>query len=158
MLAGCRGVGGAVPQPDILISGDGRNVGVRGGDGRLHLMRPAKDAFLIREWLAADADARTATDASLTEGVSCDDSGCVTQARGAGFVALAQRAEALVDDCDRATLIVTAKPLPQAAPHPSSVSNGCDGTARSRCGEALTAAWWSMRSSLQGSTVHGRRR
>jgi competence protein ComEC len=101
-----------VPQPDILISGDGRNVGVRGSDGRLHLMRLAKDAFLIREWLAADADARTATDASLAEGVSCDDNGCVTQARGAGFVALAQRAEALVDDCDRATLIVTAKPPP----------------------------------------------
>ena len=56
--AGCGGVGGAVPQPDILISADGRNVGVRGQDGRLHLMRAAKDAFLIKEWLAADADAR----------------------------------------------------------------------------------------------------
>src|ERR1700738_472998 len=34
----------AVPQPDILISGDGRNVGVRGSDGHLHLMRSARDA------------------------------------------------------------------------------------------------------------------
>src|SRR5580693_3059211 len=33
-----------VPQPDILISGDGRTIGVRGGDGRLHLMKTAKDA------------------------------------------------------------------------------------------------------------------
>ena len=31
---------------------------VRGHDGRLHLMRTAKDAFLVKEWLAADADAR----------------------------------------------------------------------------------------------------
>ena len=31
-----------VPQPDILISADGRNVGVRGQDGRLHLMHAAK--------------------------------------------------------------------------------------------------------------------
>ena len=46
----------AVPQPDILISADGHNVGVRGQDGRLHLMRSAKDAFLLKEWLAADAD------------------------------------------------------------------------------------------------------
>ena len=46
----------AVPQPDILISADGHNVGVRGKDGRLHLMRTAKDAFLVKEWLAADAD------------------------------------------------------------------------------------------------------
>jgi competence protein ComEC len=37
-----------VPQPDVLISGDGHNVGVRGKDGRLHLMRSAKDAFLVK--------------------------------------------------------------------------------------------------------------
>jgi competence protein ComEC len=32
----------AVPQPDVLISGDGHNVGVRGKDRRLHLMRTAR--------------------------------------------------------------------------------------------------------------------
>src|SRR6266851_857863 len=63
----------AVPQPDILISADGHNVGVRGKDGRLHLMRTAKDAFLLKEWLAADADGRQPADASLAEGVSCDE-------------------------------------------------------------------------------------
>src|SRR6202789_315463 len=57
----------AIPQPDVLISGDGRNVAVRGRDGRLHLMKTAKDAFLLKEWLAADADARTAVDASLKD-------------------------------------------------------------------------------------------
>jgi competence protein ComEC len=31
----------ATPRPDILIAGDGRNVGVRGTDGRLHVMRSA---------------------------------------------------------------------------------------------------------------------
>jgi hypothetical protein len=31
------------PRPDVLISGDGHNVGVRGKDGSLHLMRAAKD-------------------------------------------------------------------------------------------------------------------
>jgi competence protein ComEC len=55
----------AEPRPDVLISGDGHNVGVRGKDGRLHLMRTAKDAFLFKEWLAADADPRLATDPSL---------------------------------------------------------------------------------------------
>ncbi|MCP1844303.1 hypothetical protein J2R78_007270 [Bradyrhizobium sp. USDA 4538] len=102
-----------MPQPDVLISGDGRNVAVRGGDGWLHLMHSAKDAFLVKEWLAADADARTATDASLGEGVSCDAGGCVTQGPGGVFVALATRPEALADDCERAALIVTARPAPQ---------------------------------------------
>jgi competence protein ComEC len=105
-----------VPQPDILISADGHNVGVRGPDGRLHLMRAAKgvvkDAFLVREWLAADADARATTDTSLGEGVSCDETGCVTQGPGGAFVALALRAEALADDCARAALIVTARQAP----------------------------------------------
>jgi competence protein ComEC len=102
------------PQPDILISTDGRNVGVRGQDGRLHLMRAAKNGFLVKEWLAADADPRTATDASLTEGVSCDASGCVTRAAGGGFVALALRGEALADDCERAALVVAVRPAPAA--------------------------------------------
>ncbi|MBR1270465.1 ComEC/Rec2 family competence protein [Bradyrhizobium sp. AUGA SZCCT0222] len=107
-----------VPQPDILISADGRNVGVRGQDGKLHLMRAAKgaarDGFLVKEWLAADADARKPADASLTEGVSCDESGCVMQGAGGGFVALALRPEALADDCERAALVVTARQAPAA--------------------------------------------
>lgn len=97
----------AVKQPDILISADGHNVGVRGGDGRLHLIRTAKDTFMIKEWLAADADGRAPADPTLAEGVSCDDAGCVVQIAGGGIVALAQRPEALEDDCVRAEVIVT---------------------------------------------------
>jgi len=101
-----------VPQPEILISGDGRNVAVRGNDGRLHLMRNGKDAFAVREWLAADADARTPTDASLADGVSCDTAGCVTQTADGRFVALAMRPQAMADDCERAMLIVTSRQAP----------------------------------------------
>jgi competence protein ComEC len=104
-----------VPQPDILVSADGRHVGVRGQDGRLHLMQAAKgskDAFLVREWLAGDADARTADDATLGAGVSCDDNGCVTASAGGALVAWALKPEALADDCERAALIVTMRQPP----------------------------------------------
>ena len=100
------------PLPDILISGDGHNVGVRGRDGRLHLMKMGKDHFLIKEWLAADADPRQAGDASLGEGVSCDDDGCVVQMADGSFVALTLRSEAFGDDCSRALLLVTARQVP----------------------------------------------
>jgi competence protein ComEC len=48
----------------------------------LHLMKTAKDAFLVKEWLAADADDRDATNVSLGDGVSCDDEGCVAPMAG----------------------------------------------------------------------------
>ena len=100
------------PQPDILISADGHNVGVRGRDGHLHLIRTGKDAFLMREWLAADADARTAADASLADGVSCDDAGCVTALADGGLVAESLRVDGLADDCAKAVLVVTARQPP----------------------------------------------
>ena len=102
------------PQPDVLISGDGHNVAVRGRDGRLHLMKTGKDAFLVKEWLAADADGRDTNDVSLGEGVSCDDEGCVAPMAGGGLVALSLKPDGLADDCARAALIVTASPAPKA--------------------------------------------
>ncbi|WP_213772502.1 ComEC/Rec2 family competence protein [Bradyrhizobium sp. dw_78] len=108
-----------VHQPDVLISGDGHNVAVRGKDGQLHLMRSAKDAFLIKEWLAADADARDPADPSLANSVSCDEAGCVTSMTGGALVSLALRPEALDDDCDRAALIVTQNQPPAGCAAPS---------------------------------------
>jgi competence protein ComEC len=99
----------AVPLPDVLISGDGHNVGVRGRDGRLHLMKTAKDAFLVKEWLAADADDRQVGDASLSDGVSCDDEGCVVQMADGRLIALSLKPEGLADDWS--ALIVTARPV-----------------------------------------------
>jgi len=102
-----------VAQPDVLISADGHNVAVRGRDGRLHLMLAGKDGFLVKEWLAADADARTASDPSLADGVSCDDAGCVVPTADGSLVAKSLRSDALADDCTRATLIVTARQPPR---------------------------------------------
>jgi competence protein ComEC len=85
---------------------------VRGRDGHLHLMRTSKDAFLFKEWLAADADARGVNDPSLSDGVSCDDLGCVVPKADGVLVALSLRADALADDCARAVLVVSARQPP----------------------------------------------
>ena len=98
-----------VRQPDILVSADGHSVAVRGRDGRLHVMQARKDAFLLKEWLGSDADSRAPMDTSLGEGVSCDETGCVTAMADGAFVALALHSEAISDDCRRATVIVTTR-------------------------------------------------
>jgi competence protein ComEC len=101
-----------VSRPDVLIAGDGANIAVRGADGRLRVMRATKDSFQVREWLAADADWRPASDPSLQDGVSCDGDGCVAPLAGGGLVALALTPAALADDCGQAALVVTSRPPP----------------------------------------------
>jgi competence protein ComEC len=81
-------------------------------------MRSAKDAFLVKEWLAADADPRLPADASLANGVACDEAGCVTPMAGDALVTLALRPEALADDCARAVLVVTANQAPPTCAAP----------------------------------------
>lgn len=103
----------AATPPDILISAEGRNVAVRGGDGRLRLISTSKDFFTVREWLAADGDVREPADPTLAEGVSCDDAGCVVRASGGGIVALTRHPEAMQDDCVRAELMVTQSQAPE---------------------------------------------
>ncbi len=97
-----------VKQPDILIAGDGHNVAVRRKDGSLHLMRSMKDDFLLKEWLAADADPRLPTDPSLSAGTSCDEVGCVTPGADGKLIALTLKPQAMMDDCARAAVMVSA--------------------------------------------------
>ncbi|MGJ4996017.1 ComEC/Rec2 family competence protein [Bradyrhizobium sp. HKCCYLS3077] len=114
LLAAAAAWAVVTPQPDILVSGDGRAVAVRGRDGRLHVMRSGKDVFVTKEWLAADADARLPAESSLSDGVSCDEQGCVVAMADGRIVALTLRADALADDCARAALVVTARSAPKS--------------------------------------------
>ncbi|MBI5129815.1 MAG: ComEC/Rec2 family competence protein [Rhodopseudomonas palustris] len=103
-------------QPEILIAGDGRQMALRGLDGRLRVMQSAADSFKLKEWLAADADARALDAASLRDGVSCDADGCVAALADGALVALSLRSDGVADDCARATLVVAlAQPPPDCA-------------------------------------------
>jgi hypothetical protein len=82
----------ASPQPDVLVTDDGQTVAIRGPDGRLSILRSSRDSFAVKEWLAADADARTPKDASLNTGVTCDAVGCIGKLADAGFVLAALEA------------------------------------------------------------------
>src|SRR5262245_59651983 len=111
-------IGGAIvlmiraPQPDVLIAADGSAVAVRGESGRFSMAKSGSDLFALREWLAADADARTPKDAALGEGIRCDAAGCIGKLRDGSLVAIAKTVEAFEEDCRRAVLVVSARDAP----------------------------------------------
>ena len=90
------------PQPDVLIAADAGAVAVRGADGRLAMVKSGSDTFAFREWLAADADARTPKDNTLGQGIRCDEAGCIGRLRDGTLVAIARTLEAFAEDCRRA--------------------------------------------------------
>jgi competence protein ComEC len=101
------------PRPDVYVADRGDVVAVRGTSGRLSVMRTGNsDGFSVREWLAADADARTPADASLRADVACDDIGCVARLADGAIVALPLAAEAFEEDCRRAALVVSQRTAP----------------------------------------------
>jgi competence protein ComEC len=99
-------------RPDILISGGGDVVAVRGADNRLAAMKFGSDTISVREWLAADGDDRAPTDASVKAGFACDADGCVARLADGAAVAVARTPAALADDCARAAVVVTTRPTP----------------------------------------------
>jgi competence protein ComEC len=100
------------PQPDVLVAANGSAFAIRGGDGRLSVVRSGSDIFAVREWLAADGDLRTPKDATLGNGIRCDDAGCIGRLRDGSPVAVAKTIEAFEEDCRRAALVVSAREVP----------------------------------------------
>ena len=81
------------PLPDVLVAADGRRLAVRGADGRLAVHRTGRDAFAVREWLAADADApAAATTRPWAKGFACDPIGCIAKLADGALVSHAVRA------------------------------------------------------------------
>jgi competence protein ComEC len=111
-------LGGAIvlmiraPEPDVLVAADGSAVAVRGADGRLAMVKSGSDTFALKEWLAADADARAPKDATLGHGIRCDEAGCIARLRDGSLVAIVRSIEAFAEDCRRAAVVVSTRPAP----------------------------------------------
>jgi competence protein ComEC len=102
------------PLPDVLVSTDGQALAVRGVDGKLSVQRAGRDSFAVKEWLAADGDARLPDDKSLAQGFRCDASGCIATLPGGKLVSQVLAADAFEEDCARAAVVVTSRELPGA--------------------------------------------
>jgi len=102
------------PRPDILVAADGKAAAVRGADGRLSVLHAGRDTFAIKEWLAADGDARGAKDAHLHDGVRCDADGCIGRLKDGRLISMALSGAAFAEDCTRAAVVVGPRTAPGA--------------------------------------------
>ena len=133
------------PLPDVLVSTDGQTLAVRGADGRLTVHRSGRDAFAVKEWLAADGDARLPDDRSLGQGFRCDTSGCIAKLADGKLASQVIAPEAFEEDCRLAVVVVTSRELPaecKALAVDRRVSRGSGAVALRRNGEGfeITAA------------------
>lgn len=106
------GVALRTPQPDVLVAPGGEAVAVRAAEGRLAILKVGNDSFAIRDWLAADADARSAGDPNLRRGFTCDETACVANLAGGKLVSVVLTPEAFEEDCARVALVVTRRTAP----------------------------------------------
>ncbi|WP_424361817.1 ComEC/Rec2 family competence protein [Methylocystis parvus] len=93
------------PSFDIAVPATGDAAALRTPSGRLTLLGKKASAFATEQWLRADADARAASEA--TGGVNCDEEGCVGRATDGRIVALVTARAAFLEDCARASVVVT---------------------------------------------------
>jgi competence protein ComEC len=99
--------------PDLLVAADARTIAIRGSDGRLLFPRPPKDRFAGSRWLARDGDARAVKDA--VGGAKCDGESCVMTAPDGSLIAMPFRLEAVMEDCARAAILISAVPAENCA-------------------------------------------
>jgi len=95
--------------PDIFIARDGNAAAVRLEDGTLAILGRRPDEYTAAQWLLRDGDNRSVTAARA--GAHCDEEGCVATGRDGRVIALALRPGALIEDCARADVVLSAVPL-----------------------------------------------
>ncbi|BCP53667.1 hypothetical protein K32_22840 [Kaistia sp. 32K] len=99
-------------RPGLLVSADGRQIALRGEDGRYSIVARKQDRFVTDIWLRSDGDPRDAALPGVVQAGGCDASGCVGRLPDGGLVALALDRSAFEEDCRRAVLIVSPLAVP----------------------------------------------
>ncbi|MDH3967421.1 MAG: ComEC family competence protein [Rhodospirillales bacterium] len=117
VLAGLAGAA-LVRPPDLLASGDGKLLAVRGADGEVWLSSSRRARFTAETWLRragrAEASAWPRDAAAAGGALRCDALGCIYRAKDQ-VVALALDGRALAEDCRSATVLISLEPLRRRA-------------------------------------------
>ncbi len=96
------------PQPDFLVTADGKTWAARLTDGRLAVPNLRHDKFTIEQWQErlGNPDVVDANDLPETESqLRCDDAGCVYH-HGMHVLAMPKIEAAALEDCERADVVI----------------------------------------------------
>ena len=101
--------------PDVLVSADGKLLGVRDGSGGLWLSSNRASPFTAETWTRRAGETTAAAwpnngTVSAQGRLLCDSLGCIYRARGQR-VALALKGAALEEDCRHATVLISLEPV-----------------------------------------------
>jgi competence protein ComEC len=105
-----------VRPPDILASGDGKLMAVRGLDGGLWLSTTVRERFVAKTWLrragwSGESGRSWPREGSGADGrLNCDALGCIYRTEGQ-VVALVEDGRALADDCRLASVLISLEPV-----------------------------------------------
>jgi competence protein ComEC len=101
----------ASPGPRVWVTGDGRLAGFLSDDGRLFLSATRRERFTADLWRRRSGSVSKDDWNDEGDKVRCDDLGCVLRLNGA-LIAIGGTGRALMDDCRRATVVITAAYAP----------------------------------------------
>ena len=97
---------------------------LRNAAGELIILGPHPDEYTAEQWLLRDGDKRSTAAARL--GANCDELGCVATGRDGRVVALSLKLAALIEDCTRADVLISAIPIRRPCPAPEFVRDRFD--------------------------------
>ena len=111
----------ATPVPDVLVSGDGRQVGVTSGDGRLLVLRETRSEFTRENMLELAGVSGEPVPLQSWPGARCSRDFCVLSIERAGreWHLLMSRSRGLIEEralasaCERADIVVSERWLPR---------------------------------------------
>lgn len=96
------------PRYDVLVDAEGDVVALRMTSGQLAIHANKRNRFTVENWLAAAGLPPQATQNLFV----CDGHGCTGTLSDGSIVAVPKNSLALLEDCGRADLIVSSKPVP----------------------------------------------
>jgi competence protein ComEC len=115
--------------PDILMTAEGRAVGVRDAGGTLRIAGSRAGSFIVDQWREAEGP-RAPDPQAIRDGVACDRLGCILMTKGGLVVAHIRNPAAFIEDCRRADIVLT----PLRAPDSCAASLVIDSRATARRG------------------------